>query len=76
MLLHGETPAGFQIKPTGLYRFFLAMRDRQPHLKEMMNIRAIEWHFLLHTDGNGFKDMIIEGGGFRNRFCKDQEKTM
>ena len=29
------------------------------------------WYFSLHTDGTGYSDLIIKGGGFRDRFPKD-----
>jgi 3-oxoacyl-[acyl-carrier-protein] synthase-3 len=35
---------------------------------------ANEWYFSLHTDGSGFEDLIIEGGGFRERFPEDPRK--
>jgi 3-oxoacyl-[acyl-carrier-protein] synthase-3 len=30
-----------------------------------------EWYFSLHTDGRGYSNLIIEGGGFRDRFPDD-----
>ncbi len=36
--------------------------------------KSEDWFFKLHTDGSGYEDMIIEGGGFRNRFCEDRQK--
>ena len=31
-----------------------------------------EWVFSMHTDGKGHRDLIIEGGGFRNRFPENE----
>jgi len=33
-----------------------------------------DWNFILRSDGSGCKDMIIEAGGFRNRFSDDARK--
>jgi 3-oxoacyl-[acyl-carrier-protein] synthase III len=30
-----------------------------------------DWVFALHTDGKGYRDFIVEGGGVRNRFPDD-----
>jgi 3-oxoacyl-[acyl-carrier-protein] synthase-3 len=30
-----------------------------------------DWVFALHTDGKGYKDFVVEGGGLRNRFPQD-----
>jgi len=32
---------------------------------------APDWAFVLHTDGAGSDDLIIRGGGVRDRFCAD-----
>ena len=32
-----------------------------------------KWWFDLHTDGSGYDDLIIPGGGFRDRFPADRE---
>jgi len=32
------------------------------------------WHFVLRTDGAGRRDLIIEAGGFRDRFCGESRK--
>jgi 3-oxoacyl-[acyl-carrier-protein] synthase-3 len=34
------------------------------------------WWFSLHTDGTGYSDLIIEAGGFRDRFNPDPRKHM
>ena len=33
--------------------------------------RSGNWYFSLHTDGSGYDDLIIRGGGFRNRNPQD-----
>jgi 3-oxoacyl-[acyl-carrier-protein] synthase-3 len=33
-----------------------------------------DWSFVLHTDGAGCEDLIIRGGGFRDRFCSDARR--
>ncbi|MFV2082350.1 MAG: 3-oxoacyl-[acyl-carrier-protein] synthase III C-terminal domain-containing protein, partial [bacterium] len=32
------------------------------------------WSFVLQTDGSGYKDLIIEAGGFRDRFSTNKRK--
>jgi 3-oxoacyl-[acyl-carrier-protein] synthase-3 len=39
------------------------------------SMNSADWFFSLHTDGSGYNDMIIEGGGFRDRFPDDQRKN-
>ena len=33
-----------------------------------------DWFFAVHTDGGGYKKMVIEAGGFRDRFNDDPRK--
>ena len=77
LLLHGETPTRF-CDPT----------DRSVGLLfgDAGSATAIEaagpadatgsdrWWFSLHTDGTGASDLIIEAGGFRDRFAQDPRR--
>jgi len=35
---------------------------------------AEPWSFVLRTDGTGYRDLIIEAGGFRERFAEDRRR--
>ena len=74
LLLHGETPSRFSDKADRSVSLLFGDAGSATALERNNEHQGEEWHFLLHTDGNGFKDMIIEGGGFRDRFCKDPGK--
>lgn len=65
LVLHGETPSRFT-----------DASDRATYLLfgDAGSATAIEsapdepsWAFCLHTDGKGYRDLIIPGGGFRDR---------
>ena len=69
LLLHGETPS-----------MFTSAEDRATYLLfgDAGSATALEFdegadvsHFSLHTDGNGYDNLIISGGGFRERFPED-----
>jgi 3-oxoacyl-[acyl-carrier-protein] synthase-3 len=70
LLLHGETPTRYARED-----------DRSVSLLfgDVGSATAVErdtdavapWYFTLHTDGSGFDDLIIEAGGFRDRFSAD-----
>lgn len=66
LVLHGETPS-----------LFTSPEDRATYLLfgDSGSATALEYsegskpfHFNLHTDGQGYDDLIIHGGGFRQRF--------
>jgi len=71
LVLHGETPARFADES-----------DRSVSLLfgDAGSATALEaggpgpWSFVLHTDGSGYEDLIIPGGGFRDRFPEDRRK--
>lgn len=72
LLLHGETPSRFSDKADRSVSLLFGDAGSATALERNNEPHGSQWHFSLHTDGNGFKDMIIEGGGFRDRFCKNQ----
>jgi 3-oxoacyl-[acyl-carrier-protein] synthase-3 len=72
LVMHGETPTRFT-----------DARDRSVALLfgDAGSATALEadaagspWHFVLHSDGAGVDAMIIEAGGFRDRFSEDTRK--
>lgn len=75
LLLHGETPSRFSDKADRSVSLLFGDAGSATALERNIENQSNEWHFLLHTDGSGFESMIIEGGGFRNRFCKDPAKN-
>lgn len=69
LVLHGETPS-----------IFTSSEDRSTSLLfgDAGSATAVEkdpeasaWYFKLHTDGKGYDNLIINAGGFRDRFSKD-----
>ena len=74
LVLHGETPSRFADKSDRSVALLFGDTGSATVLEAVDPKDSEEWFFKLHTDGAGYKDMIIEGGGFRNRFCKDSQK--
>lgn len=74
LLLHGETPSRFADKSDRSVSLLFGDAGSATALEAVEPPTSQDWFFLLHTDGAGYKDMIIEGGGFRNRFCNEARK--
>jgi 3-oxoacyl-[acyl-carrier-protein] synthase-3 len=74
LLLHGETPSRFSDHSDRSVSLLFGDNGSATALEADDSPSARPWHFKLHTDGTGFQDMIIEGGGFRDRFPKDTGK--
>ena len=68
LLLHGETPSRFADQSDRAVALLFGDAGSATALERTYAGRDRNWFFSLHTDGNGYKDMIIEGGGFRDRF--------
>lgn len=71
LVLHGETPTRFSNK--GDRAVALLFGDAGSATALESSDSEAKWFFNLHTDGTGYGDLIIEGGGFRNRFPEDQD---
>jgi 3-oxoacyl-[acyl-carrier-protein] synthase-3 len=70
LLLHGETPSRFADQSDrSVSLLFGDAGSATAICRDPVN--SDDWFFEHHTDGTGFKDMIIEAGGFRNRFSDD-----
>jgi 3-oxoacyl-[acyl-carrier-protein] synthase III len=70
LLLHGETPSRFSDQSDrSVSLLFGDAGSATAICRDPENSQS--WFFEHHTDGTGFKDMIIEAGGFRNRFSND-----
>ncbi len=69
LLLHGETPTRYALESDRAVSLLFGDAGSATALESSATDGA--WHFVLQTDGTGANDLIIEGGGFRNRFPDD-----
>ena len=74
LVLHGETPTRFSDKSDRSVSLIFGDCGSATALESIDSNQSQKWYFKLHSDGNGYKDMIIEAGGFRNRFSDDPRK--
>jgi 3-oxoacyl-[acyl-carrier-protein] synthase-3 len=74
LLLHGETPSRFSDKSDRAVSLLFGDAGSATALEVADQVDSPDWFFGLYTDGQGYGDMIIEGGGFRERFCDDLRK--
>ena len=76
LLLHGETPSRFC--DPGDRSVWLLFGDAGSataiEASGEADGPARPWWFSLHTDGSGAHDLVIEAGGFRQRFSEDPRK--
>ncbi|MFN0130766.1 MAG: 3-oxoacyl-ACP synthase III family protein [Verrucomicrobiales bacterium] len=79
LLLHGETPTRFcdpGDRAVGLLfgdaGSATAIEAASTKAGDPSAVRP--WWFSLHTDGTGYADLIIEAGGFRDRFNPDRRE--
>jgi 3-oxoacyl-[acyl-carrier-protein] synthase-3 len=70
LLCHGETPTRFTLEADRSVALLFGDAGSATALESSATDGA--WHFVLQTDGAGYKDLIIQGGGFRNRFPTDR----
>jgi 3-oxoacyl-[acyl-carrier-protein] synthase III len=75
LMLHGETPTRFSDKSDRSVALLFGDAGSATALEATADPSEEPWWFSLHTDGSGWKDLIIEGGGFRNRFPEDPRKN-
>jgi 3-oxoacyl-[acyl-carrier-protein] synthase-3 len=74
LLLHGETPSRFTDKSDRSVVLLFGDAGSATALERNKGQDTKEWFFSLHTDGAGYDKMIIEAGGFRDRFGEDETK--
>jgi 3-oxoacyl-[acyl-carrier-protein] synthase-3 len=72
LLLHGETPSRYTDKADRSVALLFGDAGSATALEASGN--GADWHFALHSDGSAYDCMIIESGGFRDRFGKDPKK--
>jgi 3-oxoacyl-[acyl-carrier-protein] synthase III len=74
LVLHGETPARFSDRSDRSVALLFGDAGSATALEASDPDRAEQWWFSLATDGSGWKDLIIEGSGFRDRFPTNPRK--
>jgi 3-oxoacyl-[acyl-carrier-protein] synthase III len=73
LLLAGDTPSKF-VNPRDRATALLFGDAGTATALEAGGMTAKPAHYIMGTDGKGAKDLIVEGGGFRNRFPQEPEK--
>ncbi len=71
LVLHGETPTRFSDKADRSVSLLFGDAGSATALEAVADGTALNWHYALHSDGSGYNSMIIESGGFRDRFGSD-----
>lgn len=74
LVLHGETPTRFSDKADRSVSLLFGDAGSATALEAVHPSSTAEWHYALHSDGSGYNTMIIESGGFRDRFGSDPRK--
>lgn len=75
LVLHGETPARFASHSDRSVALLFGDAGSATALEATEASHSGKWWFHLHTDGSGYSDLIIHGGGFRNRFPENRESS-
>lgn len=77
LVLHGETPTRFSDKGDRAVALLFGDAGSATALEAAPGETGSErkWWFCLHTDGSGSDDLILAGGGFRDRFPVDSRKS-
>jgi 3-oxoacyl-[acyl-carrier-protein] synthase-3 len=74
LLLDGETAARFAAKGDRAVSLLFGDAGSATALEASDPSDGTKSTFVLYSDGGGYKDLIIEGGGFRDRFPEDPRK--
>ena len=74
LVFHGDTAARYSMKGDRSVSLLFGDAGSATALELDDSEKSGEWCFLFHTDSTGLEDMIIEGGGFRERFPVDPSK--
>jgi 3-oxoacyl-[acyl-carrier-protein] synthase III len=73
LLLHGETPTRFADRSDRSVALLFGDAGSATAIERGTDAAA-RWWFDLHTDGAGWEDLVIYGGGFRERFPSDAKR--
>ena len=73
LLLHGETPTRFSDKGDRSVSLLFGDAGSATAL-ERSDAPCADWYYALYSDGSAYDSMIIESGGFRDRFGTDPRK--
>jgi 3-oxoacyl-[acyl-carrier-protein] synthase-3 len=74
LLCHGDTPGRYSFNSDRSVSLLFADAGSVTAIEADDRADRHDWFYSLHSDGTGYRDMIIEGGGFRDRFPGDQRK--
>ena len=74
LVLHGETPTRFSDKADRSVSLLFGDAGSATALEAVHPGSTADWHYALHSDGSGYNNMIVESGGFRDRFGSDPRK--
>lgn len=74
LLLHGETPARFTDNSDRSVSLLFGDAGSATALEAVPAEGSQPWNYALHTDGSGVEAMIIDAGGFRERFAEDRRR--
>ncbi len=74
LLLHGETPTHYASEDDRAVALLFGDAGSATALEADETADGPQSYFTLHTDGTGYDDLIIEAGGFRDRFCSDRAR--
>jgi 3-oxoacyl-[acyl-carrier-protein] synthase-3 len=74
LLLHGETPTHYAAEDDRAVALLFGDAGSATALEADSSADTPPTYFTLHTDGTGYGDLIIEAGGFRDRFCADRSR--
>jgi 3-oxoacyl-[acyl-carrier-protein] synthase-3 len=76
LVLHGETPTRFSDKGDRAVALLFGDAGSATALEAADDADSRPpWWFCLHTDGAGADDLILAGGGFRERFPADPRRS-
>jgi 3-oxoacyl-[acyl-carrier-protein] synthase-3 len=74
LVLHGETPSRFADPENRTVGLLFGDAGSATAIEAGTGSTEEKWWFSMYTDGTGYRDLIIEAGGFRNRFAEDRKK--
>jgi 3-oxoacyl-[acyl-carrier-protein] synthase-3 len=74
LLLHGETPTRFSDQSDRAVALLFGDAGSATAIEASGPEVADQWHFALHTDSAGWRDLLIEAGGFRDRFSANRRQ--